>query len=374
MSAAEPRLAVDIVVTNHNYGRFLAEALSSACAQTHPEVSVIAVDDGSTDQSRAVLDRFSDRVDVLLKEHGGQASALNAGFERCRGDVLLLLDADDVLRPDAAARVSAAFAADPALAKVQFRMAVMDRDGRRTGAVKPTSHLSPPVGDLRAAELAFPFDLPWLPGGGTAFRAEVVRRLLPIPEGAYPDWGADWYLIHLTALLGSAAAVDEVCAEYRVHGENGYEQERTDLDLGHVRRSIEFARATRPCLEQLADELGLSHPRPIVSTSDVANRLISLTIDPSRHPIATDSRQALLRAAFHSLRLRFDVTGPMKALFAAWFVLQAVAPRGMRRTLAELFLFPERRKSLNGLLARLHVRAGEEALRKFHTDAPADRH
>jgi Glycosyl transferase family 2 len=365
MSAADPRLAVDIVVTNHNYGRFLADALGSACAQSHPEVSVIAVDDGSTDDSRAVLDRFSDRVDVLLKEHGGQASALNAGFERCRGDVLILLDADDMLRPEAAARVSAAFAADRALAKVQFRMAVVDPEGRPTGAVKPTSHLSPPVGDVRAAELAFPFDLPWLPGGGTAFRADAVRRILPIPEDAYPGCGADWYLVHLTALLGSAAALDEVCAEYRVHGDNGYEQGTSELDLGHVRRSIEFARATRPSLERLADQLGLSHPTPILSSADLANRLISLTVDPRRHPIATDSRRALLRSALRSLRLRFDVRRPMKVLFAAWFVLQATAPGPLRRMLAELFLFPERRKTLNGLLARLQVGGGEEALRKF---------
>jgi len=98
--------SVDIVVTNHNYGRFLPEAIESACAQTHPEVAVVVVDDGSSDDSREVLRRYEDQVQVVLKEQGGQASALNAGLERCRGEVLLVLDADDVLRPQAAERVA----------------------------------------------------------------------------------------------------------------------------------------------------------------------------------------------------------------------------------------------------------------------------
>ena len=85
MRGAEP--IVDIVVTNHNYGRFLEQALSSACGQTYPHVNVIVVDDGSTDDSREILRRFERRVDVVLKEQGGQASALNAGIARGHGDI-----------------------------------------------------------------------------------------------------------------------------------------------------------------------------------------------------------------------------------------------------------------------------------------------
>src|SRR4029077_15557216 len=178
--------SVDIVVTNHNYGRFLPEAIESACAQTHPEVAVVVVDDGSRDDSRQVLRRYEDRVEVVLKEQGGQASALNAGLERCRGEVLLVLDADDVLRPQAAERVAAAFAARPELSKVQFPMAIADADGTPTGAVKPGGHLAAPVGDQRRAELAFPFDLPWLPGGGTRFRPPAGGPGAPAPRGGHP--------------------------------------------------------------------------------------------------------------------------------------------------------------------------------------------
>lgn len=347
-----PPLSVDVVVTNHNYARFLPEALESALAQTHPEVNVVVVDDGSTDDSREVLRRYEDRVEVVLQEQGGQAAALNAGLERCRGDVLLVLDADDVLRPYAAERVASAFAARPELSKVQFPMAIVDAEGRPTGAVKPGGHLRAPVGDQRRAELTHPFDLPWLPGGGTGFRMEAVRRILPIPAADYPRSGADWYLVHLTALLGGAALLDEVCAEYRVHGGNAYELERDRIDLDHVREAILFGGATTRSLEGLADELGLDRPRPILSCADLANRLVSLKLDPARHPVAGDRVPALLREALRATRRRFDVSLPMKAMLAAWFALEALAPRRLARPLAELFLFPGRRASFNRLLGR----------------------
>lgn len=350
MSANSP--SVDIVVTNHNYARFLPAAIESACSQTYPDVHVVVVDDGSSDESREVLRGYEDQVEVVLKEQRGQASALNAGLERCRGEVLLVLDADDVLRPQAAERVAAAFVAGPELAKVQFPMAIVDAEGKPTGAVKPGGHLRAPVGDQRRAELASPFDLPWLPGGGTGFRTEAVRRILPIPAADYPRSGADWYLVHLTALLGEAALLDEVCAEYRVHGGNAYELARDRIDLGHVREAIVFAGATTRSLEALADELGLEHPEPILSCADLANRLVSLRLEPESHPLPGDRRGALLADAVRATRRRFDVSVPMKALLVAWFALEAVVPRWLAQPLAELFLFPGRRSGFNRLLGR----------------------
>lgn len=349
----ERGLGVDVVITNHNYGRFLGAAIDSALGQTRPGVRVIAVDDGSEDDSRAILAAYEDRIEVILKERGGQASALNAGIARCRGDVLLVLDADDVLRPEAADRVAAAFAADPNLVKVQFRMAVIDAEGRPTGVTKPFEHLLAPVGDVRRAELAFPFDLAWLPGGGTAFRLSSLRELLPIPEDDYPRCGADWYLVHLSALSGASGALDDICAEYRIHGGNGYELDQSRLDLGHVRDAIVYAAVTFRSLERRADAIGLARPDRILSLSDLGNRLISLRLAPEEHPVPGDTRLGLLVASLRAMSRRFDIAMPMKAIFLAWFLLEAGAPKPVARHIAELFLFPERRHGFNRLLGRL---------------------
>jgi hypothetical protein len=361
VSGTAADLVVDIVINNHNYGAYLGDAIESARGQTHERVNVVVVDDGSSDDSRTVLADQGDDVTVVLKENGGQASALNAGMERCRGDVVVFLDADDTLHPEAAARVAAAFAADGAVSKVQYRMDVIDADGRDRGEIKPPLHLPLPGGDLERAELAYPFDLVWLPTSGNAFRADAVRRILPIPEDSYPVCGADWYLVHLTTLLGRVVSLDSVGASYRVHGANSYEPQQASLDLDQLRQTIVFAAATREHLLRLAAELGQPRPRRILSIADLANRLISLKLEPRRHPLPGDSRAGLLRDAVGACRRRDNVSPAMKLLFGLWFAAVAASPRPLARRLAEVFLFPARRDALNRVLARLHRPSRDDA-------------
>ena len=342
-------LVVEIVIDNFNYAEFLGEAIESALAQTHPRVAVIVVDDGSTDGSREMLRDYEDRVKLLLKQNGGQASALNAGFERCRGDIVIFLDADDRLHPAAAANAAAAFAAEPTPAKVQCRMDTIDAGGAPTGVLKPPAHLPLPNGDMRQAEVCFPFDLTWLAMSANAFRAEALRQIMPIPERDYRIC-ADWYLVHLTALLGPVTSLPEVGASYRVHGANNYERDGARIDLDHIRQTVGLARSTVEQIEALADRLGTPRPQPVLSLWDLANRLISVKLDPARHPIAADSPGSILLAAGRAARRRFDSGPAKKLLFLAWFTLTAAAPRRAVPRLAELFLYSERRPAFNRLL------------------------
>ena len=92
-----------IIITNHNYGEFLRPSIESALHQFDAAVEVIVVDDGSTDESRSIIASFEDRViPVLLSENRGQAAAMNAGFARSNAEVVLFLDADDLLLGPAA--------------------------------------------------------------------------------------------------------------------------------------------------------------------------------------------------------------------------------------------------------------------------------
>lgn len=351
--------AVDVVINNHDYGVFLEASIRSALAQSHRPVRVIVVDDGSSDRSREILAGQGPGVTVILKENGGQASAINAGMAESEGDVVIFLDADDVLAPDAAARAAEAFAADERVGRVQFRMETIDAEGRPTGEVKPAPHLPMPSGDLREAELAYPYDLVWMATSANAFRARTLRRILPIPESAYPVTGADWYLVHLTALLGHVTSLDTIGAGYRVHDRNDYELGEIAIDLPHLRQAIGFAETTSRELLRLATELGLARPDRILSVADLANRMTSLRLDPPRHPVATDRRWGLLRDAVGACRRRDNASLPMKALFVAWFAAMAIAPRRPARALAELFMFPARRRRLSRLLGRLQGSGGE---------------
>jgi glycosyltransferase involved in cell wall biosynthesis len=346
-------IAVDVVVTNHNYGDFVTDAIDSALHQTHPNVHVVVVDDGSTDDSRERLLAYKDEVELILKANGGQASAINAAMERCRGDVVILLDADDLIKPQLADRVAKTFATDLGVARVQFWMEIIDAEGQPTGGVKPRPRTRMPNGDLRAAELAFPFDLTWMATSGNAFRADALRRIIPIPERDYPRCGADWYVIHLVSLLGRVVSLEEIGASYRVHGRNSYEQRAPQLDLEHVRNTINYSRATAEALAALADELALRRPDPIRSVSEVGNRLISHKLEPALHPIAADTASSLLAEGISATRRRFDLSWSTKAMFVMWFITTALAPLPITRRLAELFLFRDRRRRLTSLLSRV---------------------
>ncbi len=104
---------------------------------------------------------------------------------------------------------------------------------------------------------------------------------------------------------------------------------------------------TRHEIERLAAELGLTRPPgPLLAVSDQANRLISLRLEPERHPVPGDTRLGLVRGGLRAARRRSDVSPALRAAFAAWFVATALAPRGLARQLGTWFAFPERRPAL----------------------------
>jgi glycosyltransferase involved in cell wall biosynthesis len=90
---------VSIVVLCHNYGRFLQEAIDSALTQDHPNLELVVIDDGSTDDSLAVAKRYEDRARVLTQPNQGLARACNRGAAEARGEYFVFLSADDRLEP-----------------------------------------------------------------------------------------------------------------------------------------------------------------------------------------------------------------------------------------------------------------------------------
>jgi glycosyltransferase involved in cell wall biosynthesis len=227
---SERRLA-SIVVNNFNYRRFLREAVDSALAQSYPHTEVIVVDDGSTDGSWEIIQTYGDRVKGLRQENGGQASAFNTGFAHSRGDVLLFLDADDVLLPTAVEHALAALG--PTDAKVHWPLWVIDSDARRTGTLLPTAPL--PEGELRDVLVDLgPDSYQTSPTSGNAWSRHFLRQVLPAPEPEYRQ-GADGYLLNLAPWFGPIRRLAGPEGCYRVHGGNQFWcaalDERTERSL-----------------------------------------------------------------------------------------------------------------------------------------------
>jgi glycosyltransferase involved in cell wall biosynthesis len=209
---------VSIIIDNYNYGRFLADAIDSALGQTYARVEVIVVDDGSTDESRQVIARYGSRITAVLKENGGQGSAFNAGFQYSHGDVILFLDADDILLPTAVEKAVPLFRG-AGVVKVHWPLWLADEQGRSMGVLFPEQPL--PEGDLRQSVLHVGPANTGNSGLGAAWSRGFLERIFPIPEGVYRI-AADTYLFELAPFFGPLKAVHQPQGLYRQHGKNDH--------------------------------------------------------------------------------------------------------------------------------------------------------
>ncbi len=91
---------VSIIIPVYNASQFIARCLDSVIAQSHKNIEIICVNDGSTDNSEKILTqyaKFDDRIKIITKENGGLSSARNAGLLQVTGDYILFVDADDYI-------------------------------------------------------------------------------------------------------------------------------------------------------------------------------------------------------------------------------------------------------------------------------------
>ncbi|MFZ0678376.1 glycosyltransferase family 2 protein [Candidatus Binatus sp.] len=313
---------VSIVINNYNYGRYLRAAIDSALAQTYPEVEVIVVDDGSTDDSREIIVSYGKRIIPVIKSNGGQGSALNAGFEMSRGEIVMFLDADDELLPEAVDRVVKAWR--PGVAKIQFQLELIDEVGAPLGLRVPPFKRFIPNGDIRDRFARFG-EYPTAPLSGTAYAREALSRVMPLDETIW-SIAADKPLVVLTPFFGDLISICAPLGRYRIHGANDSRLKGRHLESLHRRLSAVYFAPETIC--RIAATKGIAlDPGILNSTSRrVKLRIASLRLDPKTHPIAGDTRFNLLvkgiRASIHEPDLDLRV----RASQIVWFALMAVAP------------------------------------------------
>ncbi|MGF1478667.1 MAG: glycosyltransferase family 2 protein [Cyanophyceae cyanobacterium] len=90
---------VSVIIPCFNAEKWLREAISSVLAQTHPQIEIIVIDDGSSDRSLEIIKSYGNKITWHSRENGGANSARNLGFSLSHGDYIQYLDADDYLLP-----------------------------------------------------------------------------------------------------------------------------------------------------------------------------------------------------------------------------------------------------------------------------------
>ena len=224
------RPLVSITINNYNYGRFLREAIDSALNQTYLHTEVIVVDDGSTDNSREIIASYGDRIVPVLKENGGQASAFNAGFAASRGDIVCLLDSDDIFMPEKVAEVVNVFSARQDIGWCCHALKLVNLDTGTLLKVSPES--SSQECDFRLpikkrGKLAFSHPAT----SGLCFTRSLLQLILPMPEGSAITV-SDNYLKFTAAALSKGFFMDKKLAIQRVHSNNAFTFKNDKQQLG----------------------------------------------------------------------------------------------------------------------------------------------
>ncbi|OKH27674.1 glycosyltransferase family 2 protein [Chroogloeocystis siderophila] len=228
MNEANFQPLVSVIINNYNYGRFLSEAIDSVLNQTYPDIEIIVVDDGSTDNSPEVIARYQDKVIPVLKQNGGQASAFNAGFKATHGEIICMLDADDVFVPEKVTEIVNIFNQYPDIGWCFHRLRFVDA---KTGEyIRLSRESGTRKCDFRAQlqnNGRLPFYAPAT--SGLCFGRSLLQQILPMPEVIRIT--SDNYLKIAAAALSSGFFLDEQLAFLRLHGGNNYTDKPNKLHL-----------------------------------------------------------------------------------------------------------------------------------------------
>lgn len=209
-------MLVTILINNYNYGRFLREAIDSALNQSYPHCEVIVVDDGSTDDSREIIASYGNRIIPVLKENGGQASAVNAGFAVSRGEIVCFLDSDDVFLPEKVSVVLRAWEEIPDACVVYHQLQAINTQKEKIGNPWPRAVWR---GDIRHRVERSGGWWPYPTTSGLCFSPAFLERLLPMPTepcSFFPDTYFAGPAAFFSPVLGLRASL----ALSRFHGQN----------------------------------------------------------------------------------------------------------------------------------------------------------
>src|SRR5690625_3169290 len=210
---------VTILTPNYNHAEFVADAVRSALDQSREQVEVLVCGDGSTDNSRAVLSAFESepRVRLICKENGGQASAVNAAFAESRGEIIALLDADDLFYPDKIRRVIDGFRQDPDAGLLIHRLDKTDGRGGEFGQLPMVPSL--PEGWFREQVITTGSSTHGFPvTSGIVLRREIATRMFPVSEAVVYD--LDEMVRRLGLLITPVTGIEDALGAYRIHGGN----------------------------------------------------------------------------------------------------------------------------------------------------------
>jgi glycosyltransferase involved in cell wall biosynthesis len=215
------------VIPSYNHAAFIADAVHSVLAQSTPDLELIVVDDGSTDESLDVLAGFNDpRLCVMRQPNQGAHAAINRGLEHATAPYLALLNSDDVYHPQRLEKIVAMLEDDATIGLAGSFIEVIDSQGHPLGVKHGYADLEPWLleapersfragADLRAALLTENY---YATTSNFVFRRrwyeQVVGGFRPL------RYTHDWDFALRIARVARLALLPEPLLRYRLHAKN----------------------------------------------------------------------------------------------------------------------------------------------------------
>ena len=209
------RPRVSVVLPIYNGERYLAHAIDSVLAQSYRSYEIVAVNDGSRDWSAEIVKRYlaSHAIKYVEQENRGVAGARNTGIAHSAGELIALLDQDDVWLPSKLEKQVAFIDAHPEVAMLHARVSCIDGAGRPISC-KGWIYVDDACG--HCAEVL-------LSGNRIAPMTVVIRRSCLDEVGVFDQAFApadDWHLWLRIASRFPLGFLDSIVALYRVHDSN----------------------------------------------------------------------------------------------------------------------------------------------------------
>jgi glycosyltransferase involved in cell wall biosynthesis len=233
---------VSVIMPIYNGERYVEQAIDSLLAQTYQDWELIVVDDGSTDSTPSILNRYTDpRIRVIQQKNGGEANARNTGLDSMKGEYMAFLDADDIYFPNALADLSSFLDSNQRYGVVFSDGIIFDQNDNelmRLTEVRPGIH----TGNILDPLVLSPSVIT-VPVCTMSRVADIRRNELHFDENNNLI-GTDWdFWIRLSVNV-EFGYLDRITCKYRIHTSNitrtvGSEKRRRD----HTYRRLKIMNA-----------------------------------------------------------------------------------------------------------------------------------
>ena len=204
---------VSVIIPNYNYAQYVDQAIDSVLNQTHSNIEIIVVNNGSTDNSLEILKGYGNRIYLVDQENLGQSGARKSGLAKATGDFIAFLDADDIWEPTKIEKQMLLFS--PKTELIYCGIARFSENNR----MLISTHMPRFKGSCASAFFNHPGVSIVLSGESTA----IFTRALLVKVGGFDpnlNSAAGWDFFRRCSKFTEFNFAPEALTKYRIHGSN----------------------------------------------------------------------------------------------------------------------------------------------------------